>query len=329
MGGNIVFTNSTILVTGGTGSWGIELIKQLLSFDPRKITILSRNENRQVTMRRNFDDTKLNYCIGDIRDKEAMNLACSGVDYVFHLAALKHVPICEENPLEAIKTNVLGTHNIIEASIENKVKKVIYVSTDKAADPANTYGMTKALGEKLILHANEANSTTKFLCLRGGNVLGSSGSVLPLFLKQLEEKNQISITDKRMTRYFVTPQHAIKTLLQAAELGTGGEIFVMHMNACKILDLAEVLIDFFEKKDVKIVEIGARSGEKIHEVLIAENEEPLASVFNEDLIRISPNFSSSTVSALPTNLLNANQKLMTKKEILDLLTEGGFLNKLN
>lgn len=320
-----MFTNSTILITGGTGSWGIELINQLLSLNPRKITIFSRNENRQVIMRRNFEDTRLQFCIGDIRDRDAVNLACAGVDYVFHLAALKHVTVCEENPIEAFKTNILGTYNVIEAATNNKVKKVIYVSTDKAADPANTYGMTKALGEKLIIHASETSSDTTFLCIRGGNVLGSSGSVLPLFMKQLEEQNQISITDKRMTRYFVTPHQAIKTLLQAAELGKGGEVFVMHMNACKILDLAEVLIDHLQKKDVNIVEIGARNGEKLHEVLVAQNEEHLASVFNEDLIRISYATPQVVKSPIPAVLLNTQQRLLTKQEIKDLLVEGGFL----
>jgi UDP-N-acetylglucosamine 4,6-dehydratase len=321
-----VFTNSTILVTGGTGSWGIELIRQLISLSPRKIIVLSRNENSQVLMRRICDDEKLHFCIGDIRDREAISKACNGVDYVFHLAALKHVSICEENPLEAIKTNVIGTRNVIEASIENRVKKVIYVSTDKAADPANTYGLTKALGEKLITHANEMNSVTSFLCVRGGNVLGSSGSVLPLFMKQIAENNQIIITDKRMTRYFVTPQHAIKVLLQAAELGTGGEVFVMHMDACKILDLAEVLIEHSGKKDINIIEIGARQGEKIHEVLIAKNEEQMSSVYNENLIRISPNTSITKEFPLPSVLTDSKQKLMTKKEIKELLTHGGFLN---
>lgn len=320
-----MFTNSTILVTGGTGSWGIELIKQLLSLHPKRITILSRNENRQVLMRRNFEDSRLHFCIGDIRDRDTVNSACSEVDYIFHLAALKHVSVCEENPIEAFKTNVLGTYNIIEASIINKVKKVIYVSTDKAADPANTYGMTKALGEKLIIHASEKNSHTKFLCLRGGNVIGSSGSVLPLFIKQLEKQNRISITDKRMTRYFVTPEHAIKTLLQVAELGIGGKIFVMNMNACNILDLAEVLIDQLQKKDVDIVEIGARRGEKLHEVLIAENEAPLASIFNKDLIQISLSSPSGDTTFIPPILSDTNQGLMTKEEIKQLLHEAGFI----
>jgi len=326
-GGNNLFTNSIILVTGGTGSWGIELVKQLLTLKPKKIIVFSRNENSQVIMRRDFSENeKLHFCIGDIRDREALILACQGVDYVFHLAALKHVSICEENPLEAIKTNVIGTRNVIDASIEKRVKKVIYVSTDKAADPANTYGMTKSLGEKLIIQANATNDETKFLCVRGGNVLGSSGSVLPLFVKQIVEHNQIIITDERMTRYFVTPQHAIKVLLQAAEVGIGGEIFVMHMKACKILHLAEVLIEHYGKNEIKINKIGARPGEKIHEVLVAKNEQHLASVYNEHLVMISSNVSTNNQSPLPSVLTDTNLNLMNKKEIKNLLIQGGFLN---
>lgn len=312
-------------MTGGTGSWGIELIEQLLSLSPKRITIFSRNENSQVLMQRNFEDDRLHFCIGDIRDRDAVNSACSKIDYVFHLAALKHVSVCEENPVEAFKTNVLGTYNIIKSSIENKVKKVIYVSTDKAANPANTYGMTKALGEKLIINANNTNSDTMFFCVRGGNVLGSSGSVLPLFMNQIVEQNKIIITDKRMSRYFVTPQYAIKTLLQATNLGNGGEIFVMNMQACNVLDLAEVLIELLQKKDVKIIEIGARKGEKIHEVLIAENEVAHASVLNENLIRISSSPLHEDDIPIPSILLDTKQNLMTKKEISALLTTGGFL----
>ncbi len=319
-----MFNHSTILITGGTGSWGIELIQQLLSLKPKKIIIFSRNENSHVLTKRKFDNDKLQFFIGDIRDRDAMVSAMAGVDYVFHLAALKHVPICEENPLEAFKTNVLGTYNVIEGALQNNVKKVVYVSTDKAADPANTYGMTKALGEKLIIHAHEKSTTTKFFCLRGGNVLGSNGSVLPLFQKQLKEDNKIFITNKKMTRYFVTPKKAIEVLLQACEIGNGGEIFVMQMKACGILDLAEVLIEHLQKSNVEILETGARRGEKLHEVLIAENEVPYAKVLNNDLIQISFEALKEN-NSLPPALLDATQSLMTKEEVKTLLLEGNFL----
>ncbi|MGE6489022.1 polysaccharide biosynthesis protein [Paenisporosarcina sp. NPDC076898] len=321
-----MYTNSTILVTGGTGSWGMELIRQLLRYNPRKIIVFSRNENSQVLMRREFEDSRLNFCIGDIRDREALSTACKSTDIVFHLAALKHVPICEDHPLESIKTNIIGTQNVIEASIENNVRKVIYVSTDKAADPVNSYGMTKALGEKLIIHANQKDSATKFICVRGGNVLGSSGSVIPLFKQQIKEKNHVLITDKKMTRYFVTPQSAIETLLKASELGNGGEIYVMHMDACKILDLAEVLIERYGNEDTKIIEVGARPGEKIHEVLIGKNEEEIAKVYDKDLIIISPTISKKLSGQLPSILTDTTRKLLNKTEVKDLLTIGGFLD---
>lgn len=321
-----MYNNSVILVTGGTGSWGTELIRQLLNHCPQKIIIFSRNENSQVLMRREIDDPRLSFCIGDIRDKDALFVASKGVDFLFHLAALKHVPICEENPLEAFKTNVMGTQNVIEASIINSVKKVIYVSTDKAADPVNSYGMTKALGEKLIIDANLVDSTTKFICVRGGNVLGSSGSVIPLFKQQIVEKNEIHITDKRMTRYFVTPQNAIKILLKATQLGSGGEIFVMHMDACKILDLAEVLIERYGRDNTKIIEVGARKGEKIHEVLIGVYEEDLAKVYDEDLIIISAHSKDLNNLPIPSILTNTTRKLLDKNEIKNLLKMGGFLD---
>lgn len=183
-----MFRNTRILVTGGTGSWGYELIRQLLPQEPKEIIVFSRNESTQVAMQRSFEDNRLSFCIGDIRDREALIRATEEVDYVFHLAALKHVPVCEEQPYEALKTNVVGTQYVIEAAIENKVKKVIYISTDKAANPSNFYGMTKAIGEKLIVQANLLRTDTKFVCVRGGNVLGTNGSVIHLFHKQIHEK---------------------------------------------------------------------------------------------------------------------------------------------
>ena len=231
-----MFNDAVILVTGGTGSWGKELVVQLLQFDLKKVIVFSRNEDRQVKMSREITDPRVSFCIGDIRDKEALIQACRDVDYVFHLAALKHVPVCEESPLEALKTNITGTQNVIEAAIVNNVKKVINVSTDKAADPSNFYGFTKAIGEKLIIHGNHLTWNTKFICVRGGNVLGTNGSVIHLFLDQIKRKGVLTITDKRMTRFFLTQENAIKLLLQAAKDGKGGEIFVMNMPACRILD---------------------------------------------------------------------------------------------
>ena len=172
-----MFKDRRILVTGGTGSWGYELIRQLLPMEPAEVIVYSRSESSQVAMSRAFEDPRLTFRIGDVRDREALSNACKGVDLLFHLAALKHVPVCEDQPYEALKTNVLGTQNVIEAAIENKVERVINISTDKAANPSNFYGMTKAIGEKLIVYANLLRSDTKFVCVRGGNVLGTNGSV--------------------------------------------------------------------------------------------------------------------------------------------------------
>jgi UDP-N-acetylglucosamine 4,6-dehydratase len=327
-----MFHNTVILVTGGTGSWGYVLIRQLLAQDPKKIIVYSRNESSQVQMKRDLEDARLSFCIGDIRDKEALVKAFEGVDYVFHLAALKHVPICEEQPIEALKTNVIGTQNVIEAAIENRVNKVIHISTDKAANPSNFYGLTKAIGERLMVYANLLNSYTKFICIRGGNVLGTNGSVLHLFINQIKEKNEIRITDKNMSRFFVTPQKATNFLLHAAKEGKGGEVFVMAMPACNILDLAEILIEASGQQNVSIVEIGARSGEKLHEILISDYERRNTVIYNDQYFVVLPTVDFpelkkvySACPAVKMESYSSGKLLMTKEEIKQMLMEGGFL----
>ncbi len=329
-----MFNNAVILVTGGTGSWGYELIRQLLTYNPKKVIVFSRNEDRQVKMRREIEDQRLLFCIGDIRDRDALFQACKNVDYVFHLAALKHVPICEESPLEAIKTNIIGSQNVIDAAIFNEVKKVINVSTDKAADPSNFYGFTKAIAEKLMVQANQLTSKTKFVCVRGGNVLGTNGSVLHLFIEQINKKNELTITDKRMTRFFLTPEDSVKLLLKAAVDGKGGEILVMNMPACEIIKLAEVLIDHYEK-EVKIIETGSRPGEKLYEVLIAQNEIERTVAFNEDFLVVLPTINILDIWEQYANYpkvgkasYNSMDNLMTHEEIKEMLAEANFLNDI-
>ncbi len=271
------FKNSRILITGGTGSWGNELVKQLLKkFDPKEIRIYSRGEHKQVEMRRRFQDERIKYFIGDVRDKERLLLCSKGIDYIFHLAALKHVPVCEMNPWEAVSTNIIGTQNVIEAAIENKVKKVVDVSTDKAVDPFNLYGVTKACGEKIIIAGNNISKKTRFVCIRGGNVLGTNGSVIPLFKEQIEKLNEITITDEQMSRFLMRVEDAIKLVLHATTHSIGGEVFVMKMSACKIIDLAKVMIDRFGNDRTKIRNIGIRPGEKLYEVLVSRYEVPRA-----------------------------------------------------
>ncbi|WP_062351975.1 polysaccharide biosynthesis protein [Bacillus kwashiorkori] len=327
-----MFEHQTILVTGATGSWGNELVKQLLLKNPKEIRVFSRNEASQVAMQRRFNDPRLQFIIGDIREKESLIKACTGVEILFHLAALKHVPVCEAQPLEAFKTNVIGTQNVIDAAIVNKVKKVIYISTDKAANPINFYGYTKAMGEKLIIHANNETPDTKFVSVRGGNVLGTNGSVIHVFKEQIEKNGQIGITHKDMTRFFLTLEDAIKLLFKASESSIGGEIFVMKMPTCRILDLAHVLIDDSGRKEIEIVELGIRPGEKLHEILFSEYESETTIVFDEEYFVIIPREKMHEIkeryASYPRVTLksySSQEGRMTKDEIKQLLQKGGFL----
>jgi UDP-N-acetylglucosamine 4,6-dehydratase len=326
-----MFEGRRILVTGGTGSWGYELVRQLLPLNPAEIIVYSRNESSQVAMNRAFEDPRISFCIGDIRDREALTRACAGVDLVFHLAALKHVPVCEDQPYEALKTNVIGTQNVIEAAIENKVARVIYISTDKAANASNFYGMTKAIGEKLIVYANLLKSDTKFVCVRGGNVLGTNGSVVHLFMNQIMHKNQISLTHRNMTRFFLTLEDTIRLLFKATVESVGGEIFVMTMPTCRIVDLADVLMEAMGKH-VDMVETGVRPGEKIHEILLTEYESLNTVVYDDQYLVILP---TSDIPGLRDwyasyprvnfDSFSSSQSLMSKEEIRRMLVRGGFL----
>lgn len=328
-----MFEGATILITGGTGSWGHELVRQLLPLKPKEIIIYSRNESNQVAMSRSLQHPAVRFCIGDIRDRSAITEASKGADYIFHLAALKHVPVCEDQPYEALKTNVIGTQNVIEAAIENRVQKVLYLSTDKAANPSNFYGMTKAIGEKLITYANIVPSQTTFVCVRSGNVLGTSGSVVHLFTEQIRKQGRIGITDKRMTRFFLTVQDAVHLLFKAMEDSVGGEIFVMAMPTCRILDLAEVLAEAHGRRNVEIVEIGTRPGEKIHEILFSEYEALHTIAYSDEYYVILPTLDMPAVkkryAAYPRVTMKTYSSagaLLGKEEIRNLLKKGRFLS---
>jgi UDP-N-acetylglucosamine 4,6-dehydratase len=284
-----------IAITGGTGSWGQALIHNLLSkHNPAEITVLSRGELAQVNLQRRFPDERLKTVLCDVRDVQALTRALKSQDVVFHLAALKHVPICEDNPEEAIKTNIDGTQNVIHASQVCGVERVIYVSSDKACEPVNLYGLTKAVGEKLIINANNPNSKTKFVCIRGGNVLGSSGSVVPLFIDLIKNKQNISITDRRMTRFFLTQDQAIVLLLSAASKAVGGETLVMRMPSCNITQLAHAIMR--HKGKSQIIHSGMRPGEKIHEVLVGRSESHRTKKLNQDYYVILPEILSDALT---------------------------------
>lgn len=285
-----MFKDRTILIDGGSGSWGNELTKQLLKRDAKKIIIYSRGEIAQVNMQRRFNNNTIEYVIGDIRDADAVDRLFHnyGINYVFHLAALKHVPICENHPQEAIKTNINGTINLINSAIKYNVKKFIDVSSDKAVAPSNMYGMTKSIGEKLTIQANTLTDHTDFVCIRAGNVLGSNGSVVPYFIDQIKTTNKLTVTDSKMTRFFLSFKEAMDLIFQAVENSVGGETYVMNMPSFYIKDLAEVLIDYYGNESTIIEEIGAREGEKIHEILISEDESINSYVFNENYYVILP-----------------------------------------
>ena len=269
-----MFDDKKILITGSTGSLDQALTHRLLQKNVKTIRILSRNENKQIEMELKFNDDRLRFFLGDIRDKERLVRATEDIDYVFHAAALKHVPKIEYNPFEAIKTNVMGPQNVIDACLQANVKKVICIGTDKAVSPLNTYGATKLLMEKLFVTANNylnpQKHATKFIAVRYGNVLGSSGSVIPKFIEQIKNKKKITITDRQMTRFSITMDEALDFILKATEYGQGSEIFVPKIRAYTISDIKEALSEIFGDYGEEIV--GIRPGEKMHETLINNDE---------------------------------------------------------
>jgi FlaA1/EpsC-like NDP-sugar epimerase len=334
-----IFKNSTILITGGTGSWGQRLSEQLLKKSQvSEVRIYSRGEQKQVEMKRKFQDKRIKYFIGDVRDKDRLRIVLQGVDYVFNLAALKHVPVCEENPWEAVQTNILGVQNLIEAAIENNVKKVIHVSTDKAVEPLNHYGICKACGEKLITAANLIDST-KFACFRAGNVTGTNGSAIPLFREQLLKLNMVTLTDPRMTRFLIRIEEAVDMLIQATNEFVGGEVFVMKTPACKIIDLVRVMADGLSRQKARIKVVGIRPGEKIDEILVSEYE--TSRTFEMDKyyvilpqIRVAESEKEYKkkyrkklqLKGKSKDINSANVPMLSRKEIKKLLTDDGWLD---
>lgn len=271
------FKDKKVLVIGGTGSWGSELTRQLIElYQPKELRIFSRGEHKQVEMRHKYNKTPfIKYIIGDVRDTERVDMAVNGVDVIFNLAALKHVPVCEENVWEAIQTNVHGVHNVINAAMKHAVSTVVQVSTDKAVDPINLYGFTKGCAEKLITSANYSPgkpANTKFVCVRGGNVLSTMGSVVPLFTYLIKNYNKVTITDKDMSRYLMRVEEAIQLVLKATLEAQGGEVYVMKMPGVNVVDLADVMIEQLGNSDTKKEFIGVRPGEKLYEVLVSKNE---------------------------------------------------------
>ena len=279
------WSKKVVLITGGTGSFGKKLTRIMLDeYNPSKIIVFSRDELKQHEMRTaGYDAHNLRYFIGDVRDLDRMRRAFEGVDIVVHAAALKQVPACEYNPMEAIKTNILGSSNVIDAALDAGVERVVALSTDKAVNPINLYGATKLAAEKLFIQSNSyaGGRKTRFACVRYGNVVGSRGSVVPVFLRQ-RESGEVTITDDRMTRFWISLEQGVRFVIRCAEQMHGGEVFVPKIPSMSIIDLAKSIAP-----DAKINVIGIRPGEKLHEVLISEDE-ARTTVELEDMYVVQP-----------------------------------------
>ena len=327
-----------ILITGGTGSLGIALTKKLLETNAKIIRIYSRNESKQVEMQDQFNDPRLRFLVGDVRDLERLTKAMEDIDVVFHAAALKHVPIVEYNPFEAIKTNVLGSQNVIDACLKENVEVAVCIGTDKAVSPLNTYGATKHLMEKLFITAsnyiNPVRYKTKFLAVRYGNVLGSSNSVIPKFIEQIKSGKNLTITDPSMTRFTITMDQAIELILTAIKKGHGGEIFIPKLKAYNLDILKNAILDIL-KKSVKTENIPVRQGEKFHESLI--NSEELRNTFEIDnlYVILDKQMHPTTFSkwndlketSLKEQYSSDKVEILTKEELIDIIIKVGLLTR--
>jgi len=327
-----MFLNKTLLITGGTGSFGNAVLQRFLNSNIGEIRVFSRDEKKQHDMRVDFKNDKIKFYIGDVRDYESINSALRGVDFVFHAAALKQVPSCEFYPVEAFKTNVLGTENVLNASINNKIKKVICLSTDKAVYPINAMGISKAMMEKIMVAKSRTSGNTVLIGTRYGNVMASRGSVIPLFFDQIKNKESITVTDPEMTRFMMTLNDAVELVIYAFENGNSGDIFVQKSPASSIGELARALIKIYDSK-VGINIIGTRHAEKLYETLLAREEmmhaEDLGDYYrvpadNRDL-NYNKYFSEGSISSSKIEDYHShNTKRLSESELINLLNSIGY-----
>jgi len=330
------FENKKILVTGGVGSIGSEIVRQLLKQNPSVVRILDIDETRLFEIQSELKNYKsLRFLIGDVRDKDRLKRAIEDIDIIFHAAALKHVPSCEYNPFEAVKTNVIGTQNLIEAAMDEEVEKMINISTDKVANPIGTMGATKLLTEKLVMGAEyyKGDRKTVFSSVRFGNVIGTRGSVIPLFKTQIKRDEILTITDPNMTRFVMSIKQAVNLIFKASEVAEGGEIFIFKMPSLKISDLADVMVKESSKK-IRIETTGIRPGEKMYESLMTREEAEHA-LETDDMFIILPQIDKSYKSKFPSykgiiqtkqmEYTSNNVKLMSKDEIRKMLLEESLL----
>jgi UDP-N-acetylglucosamine 4,6-dehydratase len=327
-----MFENKILLITGGTGSFGNAVLNKFLNTDIKEIRIFSRDEKKQHDMRVELQNDKVKFYIGDVRDYDSINSALSGVDYVFHAAALKQVPSCEFYPIEAVKTNILGTENVLNAAINNNIKKVICLSTDKAVYPINAMGISKALMEKVMVAKSRVSGNTTLVGTRYGNVMASRGSVIPLFLEQILQNKDITITDPEMTRFMMTLDDAVELVLYAFENGNSGDIFVQKSPGATIGELAKAMIKIYDS-EVKMKIIGTRHAEKLFETLLAKEEvliaEDLGNYYrvpadNRDL-NYNKYFSEGSGSISKFDEYHShNTRRLTEIELISLLNSVGY-----
>ncbi len=330
-----VIDKKNIVITGGTGSFGKQLVYELMSYNTKKVIVFSRDEDKQHSMRKEFEDQKiskkLEYCIGDVRDYDRLQTVTKNADIIFHAAALKQVPYIESHPFEAVKTNIHGSYNVIKAAVANNVKNVIAISTDKAVKPVNAMGMTKALQEKIFLADDLSKNNTIFSCVRYGNVMGSRGSVMPLFDAKIEKGEPLPITHPNMTRFMLTLKDAIDLVFYSLKHGRGGEIFVKKAPSVKILDFAKSYAKIKTgKNNYPVKFVGIRPGEKLNEILVS-SEEMINTTEKKDhfIIKKSTKFNNPKTLKLKSELIeysSSNVKLLSHSEIEKLLRQTNWIS---
>jgi len=332
-----MFNNKLILITGGTGSFGKTILNHFLKYNFKEIRVFSRDEKKQEDLRLKLNNNKIKFIIGDIRDYKSILDASKNVDYIFHAAALKQVPTCEFYPLEAIKTNILGADNVINSAIQNEVRKLVLLSTDKAVYPINAMGMSKAMMEKVMISKSRLGSGDKtVICAtRYGNVMASRGSVIPLFISQIKNDSNLTITDPKMTRFLMSLKESVELVLYAFKNGKPGDIFIQKAPATTIGDLADALLEIFQSKSKKAI-IGTRHGEKLFETLISR-EEMLRSEDLGDYYRIPPdsrdlNYNQYFVEGEKqlsniTDYTSHSTKLLNKESIIKVLLNVNFIKE--
>ena len=331
-----IFQNKSILVTGGTGSIGSEIVKNVLQYEPKVVRVFDNDENGQFNLQQELPNYQnVRFLLGDVRDRERLKMAVENIDFLFHAAALKHVPLCEYNPFEAVKTNVLGTQNVIQVAMEEGVEKLISISTDKAVTPINVMGATKLLSERLITSANYYSRKTIFSSVRFGNVIGSRGSVMPFFAEQIRKGGPVTVTNPEMSRFMMPLTQAVTLLFKTVEMALGGEVFMFKMPMLRISDLVKVMIDElapkygYQPSQIEVKITGSRPGEKLYEELMTEEEAKCAQETEEMFIvlphaelsacRIEDYTYPRSKSAQATEYTSRNGRFLTRQEIKAML----------